>query len=113
MMKVRWSPGARERMDKTADFIQEQYGVKSKMRFKKEVRRVNDLLKANPYLGPVEPLLEDLPVEYHSIVVNSLNKMVYRIADDTIHIADFWDTRREPQKQAQQLKDNESLNLKS
>ena len=32
------------------------------MRFKKEVRRVNDLLKANPYLGPVEPLLEDLPV---------------------------------------------------
>lgn len=61
----------------------------------------------------MEPLLEDLPVEYHSIVVNSLNKMVYRIADDTIHIADFWDTRREPKKQAQQLKDNESLNLKS
>jgi len=89
MMKVRWSPDARERMDKTADFIQEQFGLKSKMRFKKEVRRVNDLLKANPYLGPVEPLLEDLPSEYHSIVVNNLNKMVYYIKDDIIHIADF------------------------
>lgn len=112
MMKVRWSPDARERLDKTADFIQEQFGVKSKMRFKKEVRRVNDLLKTNPYLGPVEPLLEDLPFEYHSIVVSSLNKMVYRIADDTIHIADFWDTRKEPTQQAQQTKDNlESSNL--
>ena len=47
------------------------------------------------------------------VVVNNLNKMVYRIADDTIHIADFWDTRREPQKQAQQLKDNESEILES
>ena len=105
MMKVRWSAGARERMDKTADFIQEQYGVKSKMRFKKEVRRVNDLLKANPYLGPVEPLLEDMPTEYRSVVVNHLNKMVYFVAEDTIHIADFWDTRREPQQQARQVKD--------
>ena len=34
MMKVRWSAGARERMDKTADFIQEQYGVKSKIKQK-------------------------------------------------------------------------------
>jgi plasmid stabilization system protein ParE len=104
-MKVKWSPDARERMDKTADFIQEQFGLRSKMRFKKEVRRVNDLLKANPYLGPVEPLLEDLPLGYHSIVVSHLNKMVYYIADDTIHIADFWDTRREPKAQAQQVKD--------
>ena len=42
MMKVRWSPDARERMDKVADFIQEQFGVKAKMRFKQDVRLVND-----------------------------------------------------------------------
>ena len=106
MMKVRWSPDAKERMDRTADFIQAKFGMQSKMRFKKEVRRVNDLLKANPYLGSVEPLLEDLPSEYHSIVVNRLNKMVYFIRDNTIHIADFWDTRREPKAQAEQLKKN-------
>ena len=105
MMKVKWSSDAKERMDKTADFIQEQFGVKSKMRFKKEVRRVNDLLKVNPYLGSIEPLLEDLPSEYHSIVVNRLNKMVYCIKDNIIYIADFWDTRREPKSQAQQIKE--------
>lgn len=32
MMKVKWSPDAKERMDKTADFIQERFGLKSKMR---------------------------------------------------------------------------------
>lgn len=105
MMKVKWSPDAKERMDKTADFIQERFGLKSKMRFKKEVKCVNDLLKANPYLGPVESLLEDMPTEYRSVVVNHLNKMVYFVAEDTIHIADFWDTRREPQQQARQVKD--------
>ena len=40
-------------------------------------------------------------------VINKLNKIVYYFEGDTIHIADFWDTRREPQKQAQQIKDNE------
>lgn len=109
MMKVKWSADAKERLDKTADFIQEQFGIQSKMRFKKEVRRINDLLKVNPYLGSVEPLLEDLTTEYHSIVVNHLNKIVYFIKDNTIHIADFWDTRREPKAQAQQVKDK-SLN---
>jgi hypothetical protein len=34
--------------------------------------------------------------------------MVYYIDEDAIYIVAFWDTRREPQKQAQQLKDNES-----
>lgn len=38
---------------------------------------------------------------------------VNRVVDDHIEVIAFWDTRREPQKQAQQLKDNESLNLKS
>lgn len=106
MMKVRWSPDAKARFDKTGEFIKTRFGVKAQMQFKLEVRRVNNLLKSNPYIGPVEPLLADLPSTYRSFVVNRLNKIVYRIMDDHIEIADFWDTRREPQKQAQQVKDN-------
>ena len=41
---------------------------------------------------------------YRSIVVNHLNKMVYRVLDDYIEIVDFWDTRREPKNQAEQVK---------
>jgi hypothetical protein len=39
-----------------------------------------------------------------SIVVNRLNKIVYRIVDDLIEIADFWDVRREPESLAKQVK---------
>lgn len=39
-----------------------------------------------------------------SIVVNRLNKIVYWINGDVIEIVDFWDTRREPKKQAEQVK---------
>ena len=106
MMKVKWSPDAKAALDKTCDSIMETFGIKAKMKFKQEVRRVKDLLKTNPYLGPVEPLLADLPDNFRSIVVNHLNKIVYYVEDDTIHIADFWDTRKEPTQQAQQTKDN-------
>ena len=106
MMKVRWSPDAKAALDKTGDFIMQKFGIQAKMKFKQEVKKVNDMLKSNPYLGPVEPLLDDLSGTYRSIVVNRLNKIVYCIVDDTIHIADFWDTRREPQNQAQQTKND-------
>ena len=105
-MNVKWSPDAKAALDKTSDSIMERFGIKAKMKFKKEVRRVNDLLKTTPYWGPFEPLLADLPDGFRSIVVNHLNKIVYYIEDDTIYIADFWDTRKEPQSQAQQTKDN-------
>ena len=36
--------------------------------------------------------------------VNRLNKIVYRIVEDHIEIADFWDVRREPESLAKQVK---------
>lgn len=104
MMTVRWSPKARTALDQTADFIQKEFGSKSKVQFKLEVRRINNLLKSHPHLGPIEPLLADFPSTYRSIVVNRLNKIVYRIVEDHIEIADFWDVRREPQLLFKQMK---------
>ncbi len=76
MKTVIWSPGAKAALDQTLLFIETEFGVKARFRFKKEVRRVNNLLKTNPELGPVEPLLSDLPVIYHSVVVNSIHSIV-------------------------------------
>ena len=39
---------------------------------------------------------------YRSVIINGLNKMVYRIDGDIIYVVDFWDTRREPVSQAVQ-----------
>lgn len=104
MKTVIWSPGAKAALDQTLLFIETEFGVKARIRFKKEVRRVNNLLKTNPELGPVEPLLAGLPVIYHSVVVKRLNKIVYRISENQIEISDFWDVRREPETLSKRIR---------
>lgn len=37
-------------------------------------------------------------------VIRRLNKVVYYVKGDTIHIAALWDTRREPKAQAANVK---------
>ena len=71
-----------------------------------KVKEVRMLLARNPRLGSVEPLLDDHQEEYRSVVVTRQNKMVYRIMDDCIEIADFWDCRREPELQAENMREN-------
>ena len=41
---------------------------------------------------------------YRSVIINGLNKLVYRVEDDTIHIVGFWDTRMDDEDQASQVK---------
>ena len=107
-MRVVWYPEAAKRLRQVVSYIQTEYGSKSCTKFLKEAYRTERLLARNPYLGSVEPFLADAPVPYKSIVVNRLNKIVYWINEDVIEIVDFWDTRREPNQQAQQT--IESLN---
>lgn len=107
-MRIRWNDESKKRLRKTASYIRKVFGEKAKDDFLQEVKHTNALLADNPDMGPMEALLSDLPSKYRSIVVRHHNKIVYRVVDDHIEVVAFWDTRREPQKQAQQLKDNES-----
>ena len=45
---------------------------------------------------------------YRSYVMNGLNKMVYRIEDDTIYIVDFWDVRQDPSTLAERKSESGS-----
>ena len=101
-MRIIWHPEAAKRLRQVVSYIQTEYGSKSCTKFLKEAYRTERLLARNPYFGPIEPVLADAPVQYRSIVVNRLNKIVYWINEDVIEIVDFWDTRREPKNQAQQ-----------
>ena len=53
-------------------------------------------MKSQPGIGSIDPLFSDRAIMYRSMVINGLNKMVYCVKDDAIHIACFWDCRREP-----------------
>ena len=101
-MKVTTLTPARQAIRQTARYINREFGRQSKDEFLQEVRKTRALLAANPYLGPVEPLMADRATTYRSVVVTKVKKIVYRITDDRIEIVDFWDVRREPNVQAQQ-----------
>ena len=99
-MKVRTLEQAEEAIQKTARYIQREFGRRSRDKFLSKVEETKELLSFNPHLGPVEPLLVDRATTYRSVVVARQNKMVYRLTDDCIEIADFWDVRREPKELA-------------
>lgn len=61
-------------------------------------------LKHSPYIGKIDPLFQNRVQTYRSVIVNGLNKLVYRIEGNTIHIVAFWDTRMEPKNLAAQVK---------
>lgn len=82
MMRIEISDWADECVQATAEYIKDEFGRKAEQKFKTKFREVIRLLAANPYLGPIEPLLADLPKTYRSVVIGKLNKMVYHIEDD-------------------------------
>ncbi len=101
-MRVVISVFAQQQIRKTAKYILEKFGKKSKDTFIQKVKETRKLLETNPYLGPEEPLLANMTNTYHSVVISHLNKMIYRILDNRIEISDLWDCRREPNKQAKE-----------
>lgn len=103
-MKVEWDPKAKEARSQVADYIRREFGAKRKIRFLQEVRETTKKLSKAPYIGQIDPFFADRPQTYRSIIINGLNKMVYRIEGDTIYIAAFWDTRSEPEGQAEQVR---------
>ena len=61
-------------------------------------------LKRSPGIGQIDPLFADRPQTYRSVMINGLNKLVYRIEGNTIHIVGFWDTRMDDEGQAANVK---------
>ncbi|MBQ8969005.1 MAG: type II toxin-antitoxin system RelE/ParE family toxin [Bacteroidaceae bacterium] len=102
-MIVKWTKQAEQALDEIADFVLEEYGWDACDRFLYRVQHMAKLLEKHPHLGPIEPLLANRPMMYRSVVVGRLNKLVYRIFDNQIKIVDFWDARREPNAQAEQV----------
>ena len=103
-MKVKWVPQAKKEMRLVAKYINKEFGKKAKDDFIQDVRDASRLIGATPNVGQAESLLADRADMYRSYIVNRLNKIVYRIVDEHIEIADFWDVRRAPSTLADQVK---------
>lgn len=101
-MNVIWHAQAEEALIDAAVYIQNHFGKRFREKFVGSVRQTEYALRLNPYLGKLEPLLMNRVREYRSIVVGTLNKIIYYVDSDVIYIADFWDVRREPKALAEQ-----------
>lgn len=97
-MKLTWNKRALITQWLTAQYIKDNYGMKSAQKFLSQIHRTERLLLQNPNIAPIEPLLEGKNIEYRSIAVgDSINRIVYHIDGDLIKIVDIWDMRRNPE----------------
>ena len=49
----------------------------------------------SPFLGQIEPSLQELGFEYRRLVIGHF-KVIYRIDGDVIKVTDIFDSRRDP-----------------
>lgn len=103
-MKVEWTKDATRQKDQVAEYVREEFGYKRKRKFVQDVDKAARMLKRAPNIGQIDPLFANHAATYRSIIINGLNKMVYRIDGDIIYIVAFWDTRMEPEEQAAKVK---------
>ncbi len=102
-MKIHWHKRAAAQLHQVEEYVLRDFGERIRQEFMDEVEQTVLSLAEMQTMGQIDPLFAHRKQTYRSIIVRRLNKVVYYVKDDTLHIAAFWDTRREPRNQAQQV----------
>lgn len=96
-MEIVWDYEALDDLEVILCYIENQFSMKEARLFRQQVVHVIRNLCEFPFLGKVEPLLEDFEeMELRSIPVDRLCKLVYAVMSDRVFIIALWDTRRNP-----------------
>ncbi len=94
-MIIKWTPKAHQSFDKTVDFIEDNQGIKSAIKFVRNVNKFLDTIKDHPRIGKPEIVKDDL----RSFVISRNTTVFYRLKNkETIIILKFFDTRQSPEK---------------
>lgn len=95
-MKLKWNPGAIDDQRAIVDYCKKQFGVIVSIEVREKIRRSAKLLKSHPQLGRVEPLLVGCTsLEYRSLVVDKVTKIIYTVHREYVYIHLLWDVRRD------------------
>lgn len=96
-MKIIWSEQAMVAIADTTEYIFENFGRKSSLKFIEKIKQAAAMLIKNPNIGKIEPDLDDMTATYRSFLATKINKLIYRVNDDgNIYVSVFWDCRRDP-----------------
>ena len=96
--KIPWSKRAEKAYGQILDYVADEFGTTRARRYAAEVHKAVGQLPENPKMGQVEPLLEGSRYEFRRLVIGHLTKIIYRITEERIEIADVWDTRMNPEE---------------
>ena len=86
-MEIVWDYEALDDLEVILCYIETQFSMKEARLFRQQVVHVTRNLCEFPFLGKVEPLLEDFEeMELHSIPVDRLCKLVYAVMNGRVFI---------------------------
>lgn len=95
-MKLKWNPHAIEDQRAIVAYCRKQFGPIVSIEVREKIRHSAKLLKSHPHLGRVEPLLVGCTsLEYRSLVVDKVTKIIYTVHREYVYIHLLWDVRRD------------------
>lgn len=94
-MRILWSKLAHEAYLHICDSIKEHFGRRTESEYKVAVDKAVKQVANHPSLGKPEYELA-ANGSVRSKLVNGLSKIIYYEEDDTLYVADVWDTRQDP-----------------
>lgn len=104
-MVLIWLTKARASLKEIAEYYKKEYSEQSAKKIVSQIRTAVDKLKNFPELAAIEPLLEDMPKTFRSLVVARNYKVIYYIDSETIYISRIWDCRQAPETNVKKIKE--------
>ena len=93
-IKLKWLPRAIALLDDIYEYYSEK-SERSAIRIYNQLLDSAEPLKTFPYAGISEPLLEEFPQNFRSLVVEKHFKPIYTISPTLIEIHAIWDCRQD------------------
>ena len=93
-LKIKWTKRASSSFDKTVEFIEEEWGIRSAQKFIKKVNSLLQLLIIQPEIGKLEIKEKGI----RAFVFSRQNTVFYRIREDKLILLKFFDNRQDPKK---------------
>ena len=103
-MQVKWNRKAEKVLNAAVEYGIKTFSEEAVRKFYQQIKSNDSRLAANPEIGKIEPLLADIGGNYRSLVVHEHYKLIYHIVNNTLRIADMWDTRIDPKCLALRIK---------
>lgn len=107
---LKWHPEASADLNGIVAYCSTAFSRDTARRVRDKLLSAAELLRTNPFLGPIEPLLEGCTtLEYRSLVADTYTKIIYTVHADYIYIHLLWDVRQDEERMSKVATDRYTL----